>query len=146
MFDFSFSEIILASLVALIVLGPERLPKVARKLGQWIGKAKNLSTQFQNELSRQAELSELQKMKDELSQTAQNLREEMQTIQHIAAWDRLPEQRTPADFGRDEHGRPLINTPPSPSFLTPSLRKQAMNRKRQARPRPQTRPQLRSRK
>ena len=38
MFDFSFTEMLLSGVVALVVLGPERLPKVARKAGEWVGK------------------------------------------------------------------------------------------------------------
>ena len=43
MFDFGFSELVVIAVMGLIVLGPERLPKVARQAGQWIGKLQRLN-------------------------------------------------------------------------------------------------------
>ena len=46
MLDVGFSEILLTSAIALIVLGPERLPKVARQVGNWMGRARAMARQF----------------------------------------------------------------------------------------------------
>ncbi len=55
MFDVGFSELVVIFVLALIVLGPERLPKVAAQVGQWAGKARRmarmLSSQFQEEMN-----------------------------------------------------------------------------------------------
>lgn len=55
MFDVGFSELVVIFVLALIVLGPERLPTVARQIGQWTGKARRMartmSAQFQEELN-----------------------------------------------------------------------------------------------
>ena len=41
MFDVGFSEVVIIAIIALVILGPERLPKVARTLGFWVGKAQD---------------------------------------------------------------------------------------------------------
>jgi sec-independent protein translocase protein TatB len=55
MFDVGFSELAVIFVVGLLVLGPERLPKVAHQVGQWAGKARRmarmLTTQLQDELN-----------------------------------------------------------------------------------------------
>lgn len=65
MFDIGFSELLLCFLVALVVLGPERLPKVARTVGRWTGQAKGYLRNLTAELDREAELSELRAKLDE---------------------------------------------------------------------------------
>jgi len=70
MFDFSFTEMLLAGVVALTVLGPERLPKVARTMGGWVGKIQRLATGVKQELVTHGEYAELAKMKQDLADTA----------------------------------------------------------------------------
>ena len=50
MFDFSFGEMLVVALVALIVLGPEKLPQVARQVGEWAAKLKALTQNLQTEM------------------------------------------------------------------------------------------------
>lgn len=65
MFDIGFTEILLISIIALLVLGPERLPKAARSLGLIIGKVKRSFGNIQEELERQVRTEELkEKLKD----------------------------------------------------------------------------------
>jgi len=59
MLDFGFSEILLTSAIALVVLGPERLPKVARQVGQWVGRARLMARQFSEQLEREVIAEEL---------------------------------------------------------------------------------------
>ncbi|KAF0804727.1 Sec-independent protein translocase TatB [Alcanivorax xiamenensis] len=54
MFDVGFSELLLIFVIALVVLGPERLPKAARTLGYWIGRARSTFNNLRNELEREA--------------------------------------------------------------------------------------------
>src|ERR1700722_14113863 len=53
MLDVGFSEILLTSAIALIVLGPERLPKVARQVGNWMGRARAMARQLSEQLERE---------------------------------------------------------------------------------------------
>lgn len=68
MLDVGFSEILLTSAIALIVLGPERLPKVARQVGNWMGRARAMARQLSEQLEREVSAEELLKI-----QTQQNL-------------------------------------------------------------------------
>ena len=151
MFDFAFSEMLLAGLVALIVLGPERLPTVARTAGRWLGRVQQFISNMKSELAQRPEAAEWQQFKADWSATADHLREEMQQLRQVAdvpAWERLPEQRTPADFGITEAGAPQPWPPadvPQAGLRHVSLRRQALARRRDVRPKAVVRPQLRVR-
>lgn len=79
MFDIGFSEMAIIAVVALIVLGPERLPKVAKQAGEWIGKLRRYVDDVKSDINRQMELEELRKMKDSVTSAAQELQTSMQT-------------------------------------------------------------------
>jgi sec-independent protein translocase protein TatB len=61
MLDVGFSEILLTSAIALIVLGPERLPRVARQVGNWLGRARAMARQLSEQLEREVSAEELLK-------------------------------------------------------------------------------------
>ncbi|HWU68482.1 MAG TPA: Sec-independent protein translocase protein TatB [Stenotrophobium sp.] len=65
MFDISFPEIMLCLVVALVVLGPERLPVVVRTLGRWTGMAKTYMRNLSAELERETQMTELRKQLDD---------------------------------------------------------------------------------
>ncbi|MCO5109107.1 MAG: Sec-independent protein translocase protein TatB [Burkholderiaceae bacterium] len=73
MFDFGFSEMVIVAIVGLIVLGPERLPKVAKQAGQWLGKLQRYVADVKSDINRQMELDELRKLQGEVSGAARNL-------------------------------------------------------------------------
>lgn len=73
MFDFSFSELLLCFIVALVVLGPERLPGVARGLGRWTGQARAYVRNLTAELERESQVAEIRK---QVSDAQRILREE----------------------------------------------------------------------
>jgi sec-independent protein translocase protein TatB len=58
MLDVGFSEILLTSAIALIVLGPEKLPKVARQVGNWVGRARAMARQLTEQLEREVSSAE----------------------------------------------------------------------------------------
>ena len=62
MIDISFWEIAVIGVVALVVLGPERLPRVARQAGQWMGKLQRYVADVKSDLNRQMELDELRNL------------------------------------------------------------------------------------
>jgi sec-independent protein translocase protein TatB len=59
MLDFGFSEVLLTSAIALVVLGPEKLPKVARQVGNWMGRARLMARQLSEQLEREVNAEEL---------------------------------------------------------------------------------------
>jgi sec-independent protein translocase protein TatB len=70
MLDVGFSEILLTSAIALIVLGPERLPKVARQVGNWVGRARVMARQLSEQLEREVNAEELLKAQKKTTTTA----------------------------------------------------------------------------
>lgn len=81
MFDVGFSELVLCFFVALVVLGPQRLPAVARVIGRWSGMAKGYLRNLSSELERETNASEL---KRQLAEARQALNEQTQTLQDAA--------------------------------------------------------------
>jgi sec-independent protein translocase protein TatB len=73
MFDFGFSEMGVAAVIALIVLGPERLPRVARQLGQWIGKLQRYVSDVKADINRQMDLEDLRKLQTEVTSAAKEV-------------------------------------------------------------------------
>jgi sec-independent protein translocase protein TatB len=66
MFDVSFSEILVIAVVALVVIGPEKLPKVARTLGTIVGRFQRYAAQIREEVNREARFEDLQKLQQEI--------------------------------------------------------------------------------
>ncbi|MEO7339213.1 MAG: Sec-independent protein translocase protein TatB [Caldimonas sp.] len=73
MIDFGFDKIALIGAVALIVIGPEKLPRVARTVGHLVGKAQRYVADVKAEVNRSIELEELKKMKTEFEDAARNV-------------------------------------------------------------------------
>ncbi len=72
MFDVGFSELLLVGVIALVVLGPERLPKVARTAGLWLGRARATAQKFTAEIDRELKAEELrQTLREEARQLAE---------------------------------------------------------------------------
>jgi sec-independent protein translocase protein TatB len=73
MFDIGWSEFLVIAVVALIAIGPKELPGVLRMVGQWIGKARRMASEFQGqfqEAMREAEMADLKKSFDEVKEAA----------------------------------------------------------------------------
>lgn len=61
MFDISFGELALCFIVALVVLGPEKLPKVARTVGRWVGQARGYARNLSIELERETQVMDIKR-------------------------------------------------------------------------------------
>jgi len=73
MFDLSFFELLVIGAVALVVIGPERLPRVARTAGQWVGKIQRYVSDVKNDINREMEIEELRRLKAEMNETARSV-------------------------------------------------------------------------
>src|ERR1700712_3280722 len=87
MIDFGFDKIALIGAVALIVIGPEKLPRVARTVGHLIGKAQRYVADVKAEVNRSIELEDLKKMKTEFEDAARNVHQSVSTEFNQAAGD-----------------------------------------------------------
>ena len=83
MIDFGFDKIALIGAVALIVIGPEKLPRVARTVGTLLGKAQRYVNDVKAEVNRSMDLDELRKMKD----TVESAARDVESSVHTAASD-----------------------------------------------------------
>ena len=79
MFDIGFSELLVCAVVALVVIGPERLPKVARTLGVLFGRLQRYVTQVKADINREMDLAELGKVKSEFENAARSFQADVQS-------------------------------------------------------------------
>ncbi|OYY50129.1 MAG: twin arginine-targeting protein translocase TatB [Methylophilaceae bacterium 17-44-8] len=86
MFDISFSELMVVAVVALLVIGPEKLPKLARTLGAYAGRMQRFVAQVKDEVNREVRFEELQKLQQEVKsaslQVESSIMASMNTIEH----------------------------------------------------------------
>jgi sec-independent protein translocase protein TatB len=73
MFDIGFSELIVIGIVALVVVGPERLPKVARTAGLLLGRLQRYVANVKADIGREMQLEELKKLQAEVRESARDL-------------------------------------------------------------------------
>ena len=73
MFDIGFSELMVIGIVALLVIGPERLPKVARTLGHLLGRAQRYVNDVKSDINREIQLDELKKLQTQVTESARAL-------------------------------------------------------------------------
>ena len=129
MIDFGFDKIALIGAVALIVIGPEKLPRVARTVGTLMGKARRYVADVKAEVSRSIELEELQKMKSQFETAArdveQTVHREVNEVNQAA--QAFGSQFQDAHNGLSGHGADAIGhsgtsmgyEPPPPQYKHP---------------------------
>lgn len=110
MIDFDLSKLALIGVVALVVIGPERLPKVARMAGTLFGRAQRYMNDVKAEVSREIELEELRKMRSDVQQAAGDVQQSFaQSVSAVendlnSAWSGLASDASPEP----------LREPPSP--------------------------------
>ncbi|HEY0062590.1 MAG TPA: Sec-independent protein translocase protein TatB [Telluria sp.] len=102
MIDLGLTKIAVIGVVALVVIGPEKLPKVARMAGSLYGRMQRYLHEVKSEVSREIELEELRNLKKEVEETAQTIRADVETsikesMDDVeSAWRDLPTSTMPA--------------------------------------------------
>lgn len=152
MFGLGFGEILLIAVVALIVLGPERLPKVAHSAGVWVGRIQNFINNVKLELNKQAAVAEFKQARDSFELAARSIESD---INHNIGSLRHEVETVNREIMAAEHSNAsseLCSSPSSNYFPSEiplihrvSLRRQALQRKRDMRPKHQLIPKLRVR-
>lgn len=138
MFDFGFTEILVIGVVALVVLGPERLPEVARTAGKLFAQAQRYISDVKTEFNRETHLAEIKKLREEISSSASALkssvteiassvdsqtRELNQTMKEVVGDDQKPDlystfnQSEATLTDEDVFAKPAVSAQPS-SFVT----------------------------
>jgi sec-independent protein translocase protein TatB len=79
MFDVGFSEIVVIAVVALIVIGPERLPKTARTIGHLMGRLQRYVSEVKADIGREMELDELRKLQQQVQTAAHEIQQSVNT-------------------------------------------------------------------
>jgi sec-independent protein translocase protein TatB len=97
MIDFGFDKLALIGAVALVVIGPEKLPRVARTVGTLLGKAQRYVADVKAEVNRSIELEELKKMKTEFEDAARNVEQTVSSEVHQTSADLAGAWQPPAD-------------------------------------------------
>jgi sec-independent protein translocase protein TatB len=130
MFDISFTEILVIAVVGLVVIGPERLPKVARTLGHLFGRAQRYANDVKNDIQREMELEELKKWKASVEGAARSIEDsvqkEMTQFQDVMETEAEPKPSTTASASSPkatEEDTPASFPSPTPvSPATPSVK------------------------
>ena len=105
MFDIGFSELLVIGLVALIVIGPEKLPRVARTLGHLAGRLQRYVADVKADINREIELEELRKMRDSMQKAAsdvqtsvdQELNRTADDLNQAVEGEKKPEEKKPEE-------------------------------------------------
>ena len=112
MFEIGTTELLMIAVVALLVIGPKDLPRVARRVGEWVGKLRRYVDDVKADINRQVELDELRNLRDQVKDAAQTiessvrgtageLRSEFDGIASSVRGDALAEPQTqPTDWDR----------------------------------------------
>jgi sec-independent protein translocase protein TatB len=114
MFDVGFSEMMLIAVVALVVIGPERLPAVARTLGHLFGRLQRYVNDVKADISREIELDELKKFKNQFEEATQSvessLRSEVAGAE--ATFNSIAAEVNPGEPGAAEASAPAAQAVP----------------------------------
>jgi len=113
MFDLGFSELLIIAIIALVVLGPERLPKATRFAGLWVRRARNQWASVKDELERDLASEDLKRTMKEAREamrdteqsvraSADEAREEFEQMRTAVASDTRPEDRAAAEAPMEE--------------------------------------------
>ncbi len=137
MFNFGMTEVMIIAIVGLIVIGPERLPRVARTLGHLFGRMQRYVSDIKDDISREVELDELRKLQSSMKEAAQEIEESVskqvnliedevqqaesetrksveEAVQPVAGIN-LMHSLNPPDYPEEETAKPEDETPePAP--------------------------------
>jgi sec-independent protein translocase protein TatB len=107
MFDIGFSELLVIGVVALIVIGPEKLPRMARTVGHLAGRLQRYVSDVKADINREIELEDLRKMRDSMQQAATEFQATVQSELHKTGTDL---NKTVEDVVKD---KPESSSPPA---------------------------------
>ena len=125
MFDIGFSELMVIGVVALIVIGPERLPKVARTMGHLFGRMQRYVNDVKADISREMQLEELRKLQADMQDAARNF--ETSVTKEVNATqseiEKIAQEANPTPLPAPAEAAPIPQAPanPEPAQIAPHL-------------------------
>ena len=119
MIDLGISKLALIGAVALVVIGPEKLPRVARTVGALLGKAQRYVADVKAEVNRSMELDELRKMKENVETAARDVQQTVQTTANDFEKDWAETTAGLSSDGFDSHALSSPLTTPVPEYRHP---------------------------
>jgi sec-independent protein translocase protein TatB len=114
MFDFSFAELVLIMVVALIVIGPERLPKVARTMGHLWGRAQRYVNGVKADIERDMAVEEYRQLQQKIQDEAGALEQSVKQVKHTADQQVQQINEAVTKLSPPENPRPDQSPRPSP--------------------------------
>jgi len=134
MFDIGFSELLVIAVVALIVIGPERLPKVARTLGHLFGRMQRYVNDVKADISREMELGELRKMQTSMEDAARSFQSSVskEVSETESEFNKLAQAVEPAPERNPDSPSPDPATKPASQQLDLALDRSAKEPHKQA--------------
>lgn len=131
MFEIGFWELIVVGVVAMIVVGPEQLPGLARKAGFWLGKARRMIAEVKADMDRELHLEELKQTLREQAdlREVKDLADEVKSFRHEVEKD-LDDPGPPPGWrpGMPTAAPPSALTPPNSSRESPAVAPSALGR------------------
>ena len=106
MIDLGVSKLALISVVALVVIGPERLPKVARMAGNLFGRAQRYMAEVRSEVNRQIELDEFKKLREETTAAMKDVESSLSSTVNEAS-SHLSDQADSYDYSTSTNSFPV---------------------------------------
>ena len=94
MFDIGFSELLMIAIVALVVIGPERLPGVARNVGRFTGRLQRYVNDIKRDFNREIEFDEIRRLQQEMETTVQTMQESMRVVESTLQQEVARQQST----------------------------------------------------
>ncbi|MGA9665614.1 MAG: Sec-independent protein translocase protein TatB [Gallionella sp.] len=120
MFDFSFSELMVIMVVALIVIGPERLPKVARTMGHLWGRAQRYVNGVKADIERDMAVEEYRQLQQKVQAAASELEQSVKDVKLTADQQLQQINEAVAKLAVPPSSQPTQEAPPSPPVADPS--------------------------
>lgn len=127
MFDISFSELLVIAVVALVVIGPEKLPKVARTAGVLFGRMQRMVSQVKEEINREARFEELQKLQREVATQVDEVKNSImppQTLIAVPKDDTKPKRKTALKAAVDKSDLKPVKSPVKTKTLVAKAKSQ----------------------
>lgn len=116
MFDIGFSELLMVAVVALVVIGPERLPGVARNVGRFAGRLQRYVHDIKKDFNREVELEEIKRLQQEMESTVQSMQESMRAVESTLQQETLKHQTELSESVALPHAdQPALTKPAKPA-------------------------------